>query len=275
MTEHDDHLLQVSVGTTLDELAAVAELHGVPFLLELTSAPDQRGDEERRVALDASLRSLVAHRVLVVDEDRPDPEFRLLDPYATAFAAILTPELMVRMQRIGRDEVDTRVLAVREGRLVELVPTYDGVADLVLTPLEDLADRVLGWLGLPGDIPAAAGGPFETTLGALEEIDAALDADDEESARRRAGSAELFDLAYARRVLLQLSFLRAGAEDGALSGEDLTVMDCGDLGLWLVDADERDADGADDEAWRDAPAVVRPLDGGELRSRVAAWLVLG
>lgn len=267
--------LRSAFAMTLDELAVLADLFEVPFLQDLLDGPDARPAAERAAAHDASLRSLVARQALMIDTDPVDPSFELVEPYASLLSGVLAPDVMIRIQRITREDVDVRVISLRDGVAITQVPLMSGVHRLVVTPAGDVVTDVGEWLGIE-DLPMAESDPLAAELGAMEDAENLIDVGDFDRAREALGDGAeaLFDLLYARRTLCRVLVL-VPEESGRIEGEEATWMDCGDLGLWNVDDDlDRLPEAVDpeDTSWRTAAVTIAPAPAAEIRDLLRRWL---
>lgn len=208
----------------VDELAAAAELLGVPAFPGTNGALAGIGPEARDAALRSARRSLLARGALEIDDEGI---LSVAAPHALIFRVALAPELVLTAERRGRDAVESRSFYVVPDAAVEHGVDVGRVHVLTQFDPAELLERVTRLVGLSG--ATAGDGSFTTTGNALDEALRAAASGEPPSLPREA--APFVEAISHETRLLRINTLH---RDGSrLVGGELTWIEAG--GSWLVE----------------------------------------
>ena len=230
----------------VDELAAVAQLLSVPAFPGTDGTLGALAADAQDAALRSARRSLLARRVLEIDEAGV---LSVAAPHSVLFRVALAPLLVVTAERRLRDGIESRSFYLRPEVAVEHSVDIGRVHELAQFEPGELLARLGDFSGLDASRPAGDGA-FEA---GAEVLDEAL----------RGGSpalppeAETFAEALSPNA--GLSRVTALHRDGTrVVGGELTWIDAG--ALWLV------------EPVSDGNMAVRGVTAGELIGELLSYL---
>ena len=210
-----------------DELTAVAHLLGLPAF----PGVDGLGDPAAREAgLTSARRSLLARGVLEIDDEGI---LSIASPHALTFGLSLAAPATVLAQR-GGPEAESRAWYVHPTTAVEHTVAIGAVHSLEQIGVAEAMPRLLAFLGLDA-ARAAASSTFTAGRAALDRVFRAL-ADGDVSASSTELPAEAVEFLEALASYEASAYVRALHQEGpSLAGGELSWVDAGERGLWLIE----------------------------------------
>jgi hypothetical protein len=228
----------IAVDFSFEELLALSRTLVLPPLAGLGADPLKGLDEQAlEPLLDAARRSLVARKVITVDDAGTES---VIDGVGRIMSIATAPAVFARVQLEQRGLVESRAFAAVPGVTIEHRPLVGGVHRLVAFDTDELLLRIIGATNLEAR-PSISAPPFETSVRTLLEFEASIleqRVDDAVHLLGRDGvpeePARAFALALGHKVRAARVVIVHRPTETVIAGGELTWLDCGDEGLWLV-----------------------------------------